>query len=253
MNEQKAQVRDFFDRISGGYRDKYKAETDFHHYFFNQRLEAATAGIDFTNATILDIGAGTGNLYDYLTARFSGINFYATDISAKMLEQSRIAPANQFVGNVYDIEFPVAKFDFIFMLGVTTYLEAEEMNKVIDFIERSLTDDGRAIITFTNRFSFDNFTRSTAKTFAKLMRFKNSVLAQSFAIHTYNLPAVNRLPDNKLQVERVAFLNQTVFPFNMLLPKASVQIARGIEKRAKAHSLLSLLSSDFVVFWRKCN
>jgi hypothetical protein len=50
-----------------------------------------------------------------------------------------------------------------------------------------------------------------------------------------------------LATTRVTFLNQTVSPFNTLLPKPSVALARTIEQRAPA-SMLPLLSADFVVF-----
>jgi len=50
-----------------------------------------------------------------------------------------------------------------------------------------------------------------------------------------------------LRIARVAFLSQTVSPFNTLLPRPSVALARTIKRCAPA-ALLPFLSADLVVF-----
>lgn len=248
---QTEKVRDFFDVVSEEYREKYEKRQIFHNYFFNQRLEQATEGLDFRDKIILDIGAGTGNLYDYIFAKDDSINFYACDISAKMLEQSNIPPENRFVGKCYEIDFPEKKFDYIFMLGVTTYLNSEEMEKTAEFIYRNLADDGLAIITFTNRQGFDTITRTLSKNIIKLFKLKNKVISQSFRIYTYALNQVKSLYQGKLRTSEVRFINQTIFPFCYVLPKLSVTLAQRLAGKLKNKQIAARLSSDFIVFYKK--
>ncbi len=248
---QTEKVRDFFDVVSDEYRAKYEKRQIFHNYFFNQRLEKATEGYDFSGKTVLDIGAGTGNLYDYIAARNDAVNFYACDISGKMLAQSNIPAENRFVGKCYEIDFPVKEFDYIFMLGVTTYLNAEEMAKTAEFIYRHLKDDGTAIITFTNRKGFDTISRTISKNLIKLFKVKNKVISQSFEIYTYSPDEAENLDKDKLQTDSIKFLNQTVFPFNYIFPKTSIGFGDKLDVKLKNKNLLSRFSSDFIVFYKK--
>ena len=85
--DQNDKVSTFFDRISDDYRERYGPQNPFHSYFFRERLQAATEGIQFENKIVLDVGAGTGPLWDYL-AKYPGVDYYACDISPMMLAQS---------------------------------------------------------------------------------------------------------------------------------------------------------------------
>jgi len=248
---QTEKVRDFFDVVSEEYREKYEKRQVFHNYFFNQRLEQATGGLDFGGKTVLDIGAGTGNLYDYIVARNDSVDFYACDISAKMLEQSNIPAEKRFVGKCYELDFPVETFDYIFMLGVTTYLNADEMEKTAQFIYRKLADKGLAIITFTNRQGFDTMSRTLSKNVIKLFKLKNKVISQSFQIYTYSPNQVESLYQGKLRMNEVRFINQTIFPFSYVFPKLSVRLARQLGNKIKNEQAASRLSSDFIVFYKK--
>ncbi|HEX8368211.1 MAG TPA: class I SAM-dependent methyltransferase [Pyrinomonadaceae bacterium] len=249
---QTEKVRDFFDVVSEEYRGKYEKRRIFHNYFFNQRLEQATGGLDFAGKTILDIGAGTGNLYDYIVAKDDSVDFYACDISAKMLEQSNIPADHRFVGKCYELDFPPQKFDYIFMLGVTTYLSADEMEKTAEFIYRKLADDGLAIITFTNRQGFDTITRTLSKNVIKLFKLKNKVISQSFRIYTYSINQVKNLYQGKLRMNEVRFINQTIFPFCYVFPKLSVNLALRLAGKIKnKQAAAARLSSDFIVFYKK--
>ncbi|MDQ3798258.1 MAG: class I SAM-dependent methyltransferase [Acidobacteriota bacterium] len=251
---QTEKVRDFFDVVSEEYRGKYEKRQIFHNYFFNQRLEQATEGLDFKGKTILDIGAGTGNLYDYIVSeKDDSVDFYACDISGKMLEQSNIPAAKRFVGKCYEIDFPLQKFDYIFMLGVTTYLAADEMEKTAEFIYRNLSDDGTAIITFTNRQGFDTITRTLGKNIIRLFKLKNKVISQSFRIYTYSLNQVESLCGGRLRAGEVRFINQTIFPFCYVFPKLSVSLAQRLAGKIRngRQAAAQRLSSDFIVFYRK--
>jgi hypothetical protein len=84
-------------KLPGDYRRCYGPENPFHNHFFRSRLNATTDGLAFGGKCIPDVGVGTGPLYDDLT-KHSGVDYYACDISEKMLSQSSIPPAISEIG-----------------------------------------------------------------------------------------------------------------------------------------------------------
>lgn len=249
---QQTQVKEFFDQQAANYSTKYADHSPFHHYFFNERLEEATEGVTLTNKCVLDIGAGTGNLYDYLRERHANFEFVATDISAEMLAKSNIPIKQQYVGNCYDVDLPYQQFDYIFMLGVTTYFSVAELSKVLTFIQQNLADEGKAIISFTNKYSLDAFSRKLASYPLKALGVKNKVITQSFSRYEYSAKRVtDLLNQHQLQMKDTRYLNHTVFPFNLLLGNVAIKLAHGIKRTIKSNTLLSPLSSDFLMIVEK--
>jgi SAM-dependent methyltransferase len=242
-------VERFFDRLADDYPSRYCGMDVFHRYFFGQRLEKSTEGFSFEGKTILDIGAGTGPLYDYLLPRVPSFRYFANDVSAEMLQRSRIPQADRFVGACYEQRFPVARFDYIFMLGVTTYLPREELDRILAFVSRSLTN--RAIVTFTNRSGVDTRIRRALKRPIRLLGTSQHVLSQPFRIHAYSVEEVTSLLPRDLALERIEYLNHTFFPLNRLLPETSVWGARWIETHVQRESVMRLLSSDLLCVIRR--
>jgi SAM-dependent methyltransferase len=246
MLEQNNRVSTYFDQISRGYSDRYGDQNPFHSYFFRQRLKAATDSFVFDGKRVLDVGAGTGALYAELIRRCPTVDYFACDISPQMLAQSAIPAERAFVGRVSEIAFPRDSFDFIYSLGVTTYQDPAELAANWRFIGGHLAPGGTAVVSFTNRAAIDHAVRTAMKIVKPIVR--SGVFGQSFATFAYRPAEVADMARAVgLRIARVAFLNQTVSPFNTLLPKPSVALARTIERRAPA-AALPLLSADFVVF-----
>jgi len=246
--DQKNKVAAFFDRISGGYRARYGSQNPFHSYFFRERLRAATEEFEFENKTVLDIGAGTGPLYDHL-ASYPEIDYYACDISPKMLAQSHIPAGRAFVGKATEIQFPKDKFDFIFLLGVTTYQTPDELKETLGFVRDRLAPNGRAILSFTNRSSADHLLRKILRGAVALA--PDGVLGQAFTTYAYRLNEVSDMADvYDLLVKRIVYLNQTFSPFNTLLPRASVALARRLSRTCPA-SVLPFCSADYLLVLEK--
>ncbi len=251
MEAPKTEVADFFNTIAGNYRDKYSGKNAFLYYFFNERLDESTRGFDFRNKKILDVGAGTGNLYDRLLSIEPSIEYYATDIAGGMLEQSLIPPERRFVGRFDEIALPVDQFDYIFLLGVTTYLDDEELTRTLEGVASALAPDGRAVVTFTNQGSLDWKTRRVIKAFGRNLMPKRYVLSQDFRVYPRSLKRVEAKFGTLLSVEDVRWLNHTVFPFNQLARGPSVALARKIHRMKGKVRLKSSLSSDFLVVFSK--
>lgn len=244
---QHEQAARFFDSVSGTYKDKYKDRSPFHHYFFNERLEKATRDLDLSDADVLDIGSGTGDLYDHLVQRFPAMRFHATDVSAGMLAQSAVPAERKFTGHAYDHPFATGSFDVVFMLGVTTYLTPEELDKNLSFIARSLKPGGQAVITFTNAHALDTWMRALARGPMALFGKRGNVLSSGLKLWMYGNGQVRRLLGRYFHLERMDLLNHTVFPFNLLVPGASLALARRLARTGGSPAWLRWLSSDLLV------
>ena len=245
MKSQEAEVSEFFNEISDGYKSKYSGKDAFLGYFFNERLNEATRGFEFEGKRVLDIGAGTGDLYDALSP--SKPDYYACDIAAGMLESSNIPVDRRFVGVCHEVEFPVNEFDIVYMLGVTTYLPDEELEKTIDFVSKVLRARGEFVVTFTNRTSLDWFFRKLTKTVLKRIGNKSNVLGQSFQIYPLsNSEALAKTATHFDHVE-TRWLNHTVFPFYHLSKGLAAKLAESIHPRMNSGFLASSLSSDFML------
>jgi hypothetical protein len=54
-----------------------------------------------------------------------------------MPSQSSIAAMRKFVGRAIDIELPKERFDYIFLLGVTTYQSPNELDQMLAFCAKA--------------------------------------------------------------------------------------------------------------------
>jgi SAM-dependent methyltransferase len=244
-------VREFFDRIADTYSDKCSGTDAFHEYFFRERLAEATRGLDLSGKRVLDIGAGTGNLYDRLVEIDPDIDYYATDISPAMLANSRIPIDRRFVGPIEDVSLPVPDFDLVFLLGVTSYLTEPETASLFARVHELLTPGGLVVVTFTNAASLDWKLRRTAKFFGRWLMPARTVLGQTFTTNARHLTDVRTLLGERFTVSEVRYLNHTVFPLNQVLRSASVGLARKIHGRNPDSALMDRLSSDFLLVLSK--
>ncbi|NNC95602.1 MAG: class I SAM-dependent methyltransferase [Chitinophagales bacterium] len=248
-SSQQKQTVDFFDSVAVEYDNKYRSKDAFYSYFFWQRIFEATADIDFHEKAILDVGCGTGQLYNFLNSRIKDIDYSGSDISQNMLIQSKI-PANcQYAGNLYQLDFRGKLFDIVFMLGVSTYMTKEEWNANLSKINSILKPGGKFIVSFTNKNSFDYKMRMLGQVPARFFKKDNKVIGRKFVIHSYSLTEIEQNLDG-FKIDQVKWLNQTIFPFNKIFPVLSVKIADKINRNSKGR-ILETMSSDFLVFTTK--
>ena len=157
MNEHQSKNRlQFFDEMAANYKGRFTNQFPFLFYFYNQRLAAACSGLSFREETrVLDYGAGTGFLYDYLLSDdYSLTNYIGIDISADMLNQSNIPVYQREIGGPARLKKQPQQ-DYIFSLGVTTYMTELELVEFLSIVREKLQEDGRLIISFTNKNSLD--------------------------------------------------------------------------------------------------
>ncbi len=245
MNEHQSKNRlQFFDEMAANYKGRFSNQFPFLFYFYNQRLAAACSGLSFREETrVLDYGAGTGFLYDYLLSDdYSLSNYIGIDISADMLNQSNIPVYQREIGGLDRLKKQQVQ-DYIFSLGVTTYMTEVELVEFLSIVREKLQEGGRLIISFTNKNSLDFKIRSFFKNIIPSSWVKKQSMGYPFIL-AYNVQQVEQLLSKAgMQVERVTYLNQTVFPFNKIAPRLAVFIAQ----RFLSKSRRPFWSSDFLI------
>ncbi|MDZ4660838.1 MAG: methyltransferase domain-containing protein [Pseudomonadota bacterium] len=250
MKKQQEKVVEFYNSIAKNYKSRYDKNNPFFQYFFIGRMIEATRNENFEGKSILDIGAGPGNLYDFIKKETKEFEYFGTDITEGMLEHSSIPAERRFVGHCYDLKLPLKEYDYIFLLGVTTYMPPDELQKTISFVERHLSLKGKAIITFTNRGSIDYFTRFVLGFFIRPLGLKNSVLGQNMAIYSYTKKQIVKILSPKFKIERISHLNQTVFPFNRAFKNFSIIVAK-VARKHFSEFFIGPLSSDILIVFKK--
>lgn len=239
-------IRHFFDQLAPSYAQKYSSAQPFLHYFFSQRLKLATEGLDLSGKTILDIGAGNGALYDFLLQQFPDLDYYACDLSEAMLEESNIPEERRFVSEAQDIDWPVGTFDYIFGLGLTTYLSPGALDQLVDFCKEKMKPESRLILSFTNRSAWEvRLRRWLHPLVQKTVRRPDRVFSQSFPTYSYRLGQIEQVfVTKKLYTCTKKWLLPTIPFLHHLLPKLAVNIS----KRLKYLTLLeSSLCNEFIL------
>lgn len=241
-------VRKYFDSIASLYAKRYVRKKGYHAYLFNERIRAATSGLQFEGKSVLDIGAGTGGLYDYLDENHSNFQYLGIDASSEMLHQSKIPTDAQIHGEAISIEFGARKFDFIYMLGVTTYLSQEDLIEHVKLCKQILTEKGRLVVSFTHRYSIDSLTRAILGPLFKYLVPGKGVLQQTFPTSKFSKSeAISSF--SSFMPDKIHWQNQTLTPINHLLPNASVSLAKILLKYLPSF-ILPLLSADFLVVFK---
>lgn len=226
LSVQEQQVKLFFDHLSANYPQRYTGSHPFHEQLFRERMEQAVAGLNFTNKTILDIGAGTGALYDYLFTTQENFDYYACDLSEKMLAQSRIPESRRFIGTVKTANLSLEKFDYIFALGLTTYLAEEEMTILLATLPDKLAAGGRVIMSFTHAHSMQWRARSLLRPLFRRLGFGSFLISQPFEIKAYTPEQVRQMLPSVLQVDRTCWLSPTLPLLSRFFPRAGAMLAR---------------------------
>ncbi len=250
MNNHRKRVRQFFDNISDTYQERFTEKRPFLSYFFNTRIERAIAGLDVDHKMVWDIGAGTGRLYDYLKKNHEGVNYWACDISSAMMQQGNIPAERQLQGAFDEVKWPAEKADFIFALGLTTYMKEQELMHFLSFINSHLTKSGRAVVSFSNAESCEVYWRKKLSNISRLYSNNNSnkFSFQPFKVKNYSFDEII----NYTQIKKLYLVDRTYLipgiPFlNHISPKLSVLISRTLSRSTVFPFIRRRLSVEFLI------
>ena len=245
MRSNSRQVRNFFNEHAFEYSKKYSKTNAFYRYFFYERLQKAIANLPLAGSRILDIGAGTGVLYNYLNEELQITNdeYFAIDIAADMLSLSNIPEKQRLVGNFCEMQID-KKFDLIFMLGVTTYMDKQTIINHFAKSKTLLAKNGMLVVTFTNKIALDIQLRGMLNPLLKRFVRKNTIFGQSFKTWYYNKSNISAMIED-WNLHSLYGLNHTFFPFSRLLPNVSIHFAHVID-RLNEGTFKHYLSSDLL-------
>jgi len=251
MGRQQKFVKSFFDQLAPSYRQRYEGDQHFLKYLHEERLEKALQELDLFEKAILDIGAGTGILYDYIKRGQQNFDYFACDISEAMLEESQIPKDRRWVGTPQTCHFPMQRFDLIFLLGVTTYLSEEELKEMLDWIGAHISPDGKAVLSFSNRESLTFRFRKFMAPFLPKGILKRTVLGQRFSFRGYSKRDLQEILPGELKIETQVWMNATVFPLNRLFPQMSIRLSKWFLRRRLPTRMTRCLCGDFLLFLRR--
>ncbi len=250
-DRQNERVKAFFDEIAADYALRYAAERPFLRFFHLQRMKAAVSGRNFSGKKIWDIGAGTAALRRFLLQKNGDFQYFASDISPEMQLASGLSPSVYHVGKAADAPADYINFSAVFLLGVTTYLEKSEAEKLFtETLPQRTADDTHIFVTFTHKSGLDFRLRRFLKKFSFLFPANRCVGGQKFSVRAYTVAEVFDLLAGHFEIEKIIFLNQTFPLFNRIFPALSVRLAKYIFTLPDGF-FKRWLSSDFLVIAAK--
>lgn len=221
-------VRIFFDQIADNYSSRYKSQQPYHFYLFQERLAQATKNIVPDNKKILDIGAGTGPLYDWLKAAGNNFSYHACDISRKMLEQSNIPSGNYEALDFEKSSYRYQQYDHIFALGLTSYLKPDTLKLYLELIGKCLSPEGQAIISFTNKRGAEWYFYRMIHPLAKALGLSRKLAGQAFSTHAYLPEEIKAVLPQYLNVQEIRWLSPSIPLISRLFPQAGIPLAKKI-------------------------
>ncbi|MDX1667322.1 MAG: methyltransferase domain-containing protein [Saprospiraceae bacterium] len=235
-------VRRYFDDLASGHL------TGFHHAYYCRRIELALSSCQTGGKKILDVGAGTGLLYDRLSP---GTDYLACDLSGKMLDRSRIPYSQRRCGRLEDMAFPAESFDFIFALGMSAYLGRDELERNLHLSRDLLREGGQLIISFTHAASWESRVRKVLRRYGRHFAVGRWLLAQDFETLAYTPEEIERIRPSNLRLVRCCWLSQSPYPANRLFPHLSFRLMDRVFPKINGSQVGKWLSPDFILFFEK--
>jgi SAM-dependent methyltransferase len=218
---------------------------------FRERLRLATAAVNLHGKKVLDIGAGTGALFDYLAQKRIACEYFACDLSASMLAQSHIPAHRRFAGQAHRIDWPVDRFDCIFLLGVSNYMTQKELSRTFRFIASRLVPGGKAVMTFANKASIDWQARRWLGPLLRRAGYHRGVLGKGLSITACRKNDLDKLIPGNLQILQSLYFNPVLPPLERLFPQEWVRIARRLQASRPEARWKAWISADFMAFISK--
>jgi len=119
----------------------------------HKRFQVLTEIGDLNNSTVLDVGCGLGNLFDYVSNLFPNVAYTGTDINQNMIEGAiKRLPNVEFVcADIVSIPNRLENrmFDYVFLSGV--------LNLSADKHELTISEMMKIIFSFANKGVGINF------------------------------------------------------------------------------------------------
>lgn len=242
-------TKKFFDEISQNYHQRY-TDKDKRSLFFNERLNFSLKEEDLKGKSIIDIGAGNGMIYH--KTKHLNVNYYACDISEKMMRNGGIPKKMRYlIKKDFPEELYKKKYDYIFVLGLTAYLSREEFQNYIKIIENCSKAGSRIIISYTlNNLIHKTITNLSRiiykKIFIKFYKINNILIASNINIKRSNLSDCFKISRNLLIYDYL-FHNFVPAPLDRLLPYTFLKATNILLNKIFGNNRLKHLATDLII------
>jgi cyclopropane fatty-acyl-phospholipid synthase-like methyltransferase len=235
-------VTEYFDERSAVY-----IRSEFTDYQFSAREKAATANDDLGKASILDMGCGTGRLYDHFNTAFpsSDFTYLGVDPSVGMLHASTIPVDNRKVGVAGDLVTEARSFDRIYLLGVTTYIPRKALKDDLDVLWGKLNQGGKIMIHFTRKNSLEVILRQLLRPLLQRIFPGKGIASASFKTCTYGLEEARELLSGTTEVREEALVASVPF-LQHISPQMAIRISKRMSRWAP-----NFLRPDFLFVFSK--
>ena len=247
MNKDKTKF--FFDSVASNYSIRYRFE-DNRSIFFNNRLNFSLNNEDFENKSVLDIGAGSGIIYHCLKNTLS--KYTGCDISEEMMKEGGIPKkSRRVIENNLEELLKDEKYDYIFMLGVTTYLSQEQFESYIDQIKICSNNGTKVIISYTLKnyihIIWRRFITRLSITTLKPLLNKKKLLVNSGIKMSYHKPKACFEISKNLKVYDFNYLNIFLPPFDRIFPLKILFFIDKFANKFLGQNYIKFLASDLTV------
>lgn len=244
---QSKSVRQYFDGLATHYSSRYSAQRPYLSYWFHERLHQALGEKNYTGKRILDVGAGNGALYTLLQQNFPTSLYFATDLSAAMLAESKIPNEQRWVGALPNWDAVAPQFDHVFMLGLVTYLDQGDFFEHLAWVQNHLAPGGNLCISFTNRASWDYQWRQVLKPLFRLMPGQG-VVQQAFSIEAHHLETISSdLSQLGWKIDQTGYIAASI-PFLQYISEAwAAKIGQRLNRWVRSERGRRRLCPEFVL------
>lgn len=155
-------LKEYYNKLSSVYEKLYREE----------QIKKIKRIIKYIpEGKILDVGAGTGILEEFLDREF-----YLIDISEKMIEIARKKFKEKykyFVMNAKRLPFKNEFFDGVISISMLQDVKIEDIEVFVEEMERVLKSSGFLIVTFLNKREFINKFLSSIRRVIRIETFED--------------------------------------------------------------------------------
>lgn len=98
-----------------------------------ERFVAASISLLHSNCSILDVGCGQGDFYDFIRSRYKGIEYKGIDVSEKMITKAKEKHGNFENKDILNFE---ESFDYVFALGTFNLCTSDQYEYLTKHIKK---------------------------------------------------------------------------------------------------------------------
>lgn len=240
------QVTAFFNQLASDYGRRYTQRYPYLAFHFRERMRWVLDTLAVDQRALLDVGCGTGALYDEIVRRGLTVDYYGLDPARAMLDAGHIPPERRRACRLEEAALAPASVDVIIGLGLTTYQSREELRQWLREAARVLRGGGQLALSFTHAGSLEVRWRRRLKNLWRRRSKSSTVLTAPFPTQAYRPEDLADLLPSHLHQRQLYWLPASIPFLHHFFPRFSVYLSRHWLTKASAR-----WRTDFIVIFEK--